>query len=233
MKTSKIIILIAIGVLITFSFVFSKEASAQELGNIELPSIPTISKPIKDMTIPELQAKIAEIMAVIKQLQSILAQLTIPSDFRFTKNLSLGMKDEDVVNLKIVLAVENCISNVTNTNYFGTKTKEAVIKFQANYNIPATGYVGPMTRTKLNELLQQPRSFSQQPSTSTPTPTPTPTPPTPQPEITLYVDLKVSVDSSNWQNTLTGTAPLTGVDLRAVVSGTATGAINYSFDCNN
>ncbi|OHA79192.1 MAG: hypothetical protein A2658_02435 [Candidatus Yonathbacteria bacterium RIFCSPHIGHO2_01_FULL_44_19] len=36
------------------------------------------------------------------------------------------------------------------TTYFGAATRAAVIKYQKKYNIsPASGYVGPLTRGKL------------------------------------------------------------------------------------
>jgi len=50
---------------------------------------------------------------------------------------------------------------------------------------------------------------------------------------TLSVVLQVATDSSNWQDNLTGTVPLNDVDLKASVSGTAVGTINYKFDCEN
>lgn len=52
-------------------------------------------------------------------------------------------------------------------------------------------------------------------------------------QATLSVDLKVAKDATNWQDSLTGDAPLNGVDLKATVSGTAQGTINYKFDCTN
>ena len=39
------------------------------------------------------------------------------------------------------------------TGNFGNLTKAAVIKFQAKYGISPTGYVGPLTRTKINQIL--------------------------------------------------------------------------------
>lgn len=39
------------------------------------------------------------------------------------------------------------------TGNFGNLTKSAVIRFQANYNIPQTGYVGPITRNKINQII--------------------------------------------------------------------------------
>ena len=49
---------------------------------------------------------------------------------------------------------------------------------------------------------------------------------------TLSVDLKAATDGASWQDSLSGTAPLNGVDLKATVSGTAVGTINYTFYCN-
>ncbi|PIS40359.1 MAG: hypothetical protein COT32_00140 [Candidatus Nealsonbacteria bacterium CG08_land_8_20_14_0_20_36_22] len=260
MKTIKLsIIALIIGVSITLSF----GVQAQSLEGIELPALPTISKPISQMTVPELQAKIQEIIAVVQKLQTILVQLRgkpdisrIPSTYTFTTNLKYGTSSQDVKYLQIFLNsdpdTQISISGKGSPNneiiYFGLKTQQSVIKFQEEYKqdiltplnlSQGTGFVGSGTRNKINQLLEQYRAGvipTQTPSPTpiiTPTPTPTPTPLTPQPEITLYVDLKVSVDSSNWQNTLTGTAPLTGVDLKATVTGTATGTINYMFDCTN
>ncbi len=39
------------------------------------------------------------------------------------------------------------------TGVFGSLTRAAVRRFQAQYQIPTTGYVGPLTRAKINELL--------------------------------------------------------------------------------
>ncbi len=60
--------------------------------------------------------------------------------------------------------------------------------------------------------------------------TPTPTPP--PPSGTLSVDLTAATDGASWQQVLSGTSPYNGVDLKATVSGTVTGTINYTFYCN-
>ena len=39
------------------------------------------------------------------------------------------------------------------TGNFGNLTKLAVIKFQEKNTISATGFVGPLTRTKINQIL--------------------------------------------------------------------------------
>ena len=92
----------------------------------------------------------------------------------FTKNLSLGLADEEVKNLQILLnklgfqiAQSGIGSSGNETNYFGNLTKQAVIKFQNYYRAeiltPAgltegTGYVGSATRAKLNMLVGKPMS---------------------------------------------------------------------------
>lgn len=39
------------------------------------------------------------------------------------------------------------------TGYFGQLTKSAVVRFQRKHDIPSTGFVGPLTRTKINQML--------------------------------------------------------------------------------
>lgn len=62
-------------------------------------------------------------------------------------------------NLYYGLANSNdvkCLQSFLNspvTGYFGKLTKSAVIKFQKQSGLPQTGFVGPMTREKINQLL--------------------------------------------------------------------------------
>ena len=176
-------IIISSVVILMVCFVFP--AHAKSLEDIDLPSMPTIDKPIKDMTIPELQAKTSEILAAIQQLQNILVQLTpqdgsgqavdisgIPSNYTFDTNLRYGTSSNAVKYLQIVLNVDpDTIVSTTGwgspsqeSMYFGSKTKQSVIKFQEKYasevlsswNISnGTGYVGTSTRKKINQLLKQ------------------------------------------------------------------------------
>jgi peptidoglycan hydrolase-like protein with peptidoglycan-binding domain len=79
----------------------------------------------------------------------------------FNKDLSVGMKGDDVKNLQVflnthgfVIAAAGAGSKGAETTYFGLATKEAVKKFQQANNIsPVSGYVGPLTRVKLSTLL--------------------------------------------------------------------------------
>lgn len=96
-----------------------------------------------------------------------------------TKNLSFGMNDKEVIELQKFLNSypDTKISDSGNgspgleTDYFGTKTKNAVIKFQNKYAkevlVPAglssgNGFVGKLTRAKINALKSGPK-----PSTTT------------------------------------------------------------------
>jgi len=136
-----------------------------------------VAKPISQMTIAELQAEIARIAALITELQTQIAQsqggVTIPSlcaGITFSRNLSQEMIGNDVKCLQSILnqstdtriAASGVGSSGNETNYFGTLTKAAVIKFQEKYKAEiltpvglnaGTGFVGYSTRAKLNVLL--------------------------------------------------------------------------------
>ena len=102
----------------------------------------------------------------------------IPDTFTFTKNLSSGMHDSDVVNLKTILANEDCVTGLANTDYFASKTLAGVkcfcakykdaISTAAGYTVGCTGLVGTGVRAKLNALIAG--------EAPTPGATPTPTP---------------------------------------------------------
>lgn len=79
-----------------------------------------------------------------------------------TQNLSLGSTGSEVLLLQQTLnsdpataiALSGPGSKGNETNFFGSLTKQAVIIFQIKYEIsPTAGYVGPLTRTKLNNLI--------------------------------------------------------------------------------
>jgi len=128
-------------------------------------------------TVEELQVQIAELLALIVSLQSDLSALqgtgttitgcTITS---FDRALKLAMTGDDVKCLQIILnsATDTQLTATgvgspgSETSYFGSLTKAAVIKFQEKYTSEilasygltlGTGYVGTTTRAKLNTLL--------------------------------------------------------------------------------
>lgn len=73
----------------------------------------------------------------------------------FLNDLSLGVTGNDVVTLQSWLIsngydIPAIRSGMANKGYFGAQTKVAVMKYQADNGVPTTGFVGPMTRAKLN-----------------------------------------------------------------------------------
>ncbi len=144
---------------------------------VTIPTI-TFEKAISEMTVAEIQVKITEIMAVIAQLQVLLTQIEpspatyagVPSDFSFERTLKLKMTGNDVKYFQIVLNADPITrladagvgSPGNETEYFGSLTKAAAIKFQEKYasdvlapwNLTSgTGLIGSTSRAKLNELL--------------------------------------------------------------------------------
>ena len=118
-------------------------------------------------TLAELEALIAELTQKLADAQTQLTALQaaptgVPAGFTFTKNLRQGMTDPDVVNLKIILAAEGCVSGLSNTELFGAKTTEGTkcfckkykdaISEAAGYTVSCSGLVGAGMRAKLNTL---------------------------------------------------------------------------------
>lgn len=132
------------------------------------------TKPV--MTKAQLIASIqTQLTALIAQLNSLVAELkakgvevklppglVVSAVARFNTDLKFGMKSEKVKELQELLAKDKEIyPEGLVTGYFGPLTKAAVIRFQEKYKNEiltplglkrGTGYVGKMTRMKLNEL---------------------------------------------------------------------------------
>jgi len=81
-------------------------------------------------------------------------ELSLPKpSYTFNKDLSYGMNNEDVKMLQCCLKYEGLFPvNTECTGAFYGLTLSAVKKFQAKYGIPQTGYVGQITRAKLNSI---------------------------------------------------------------------------------
>jgi len=94
----------------------------------------------------------------------------MPNTFSFKDTLKQGTADTVVKYLQIILnqdpdtqvAQTGVGSKGKETNYFGQKTKQAVIKFQEKYKdeilkpwglTKGTGIVGKTTKAKLNQLV--------------------------------------------------------------------------------
>jgi peptidoglycan hydrolase-like protein with peptidoglycan-binding domain len=77
---------------------------------------------------------------------------TTPS-CNLTRSLSFGSTGTDVKCLQTLLAQDAQIyPEGLVTGYFGSLTKQAVIRFQAAHSIAQVGVVGPITRLALSSL---------------------------------------------------------------------------------
>lgn len=72
------------------------------------------------------------------------------SFYPFTYNLRYGLKDNAVFELQKKLIAHSILSIIVPTGWFGPLTLKAVKIFQEQNEIPATGFVGAMTRGSLN-----------------------------------------------------------------------------------
>lgn len=71
----------------------------------------------------------------------------------FTRQLDIGSRGNDVIQLQIMLATDPSIyPEGLVTGYFGRLTARAVARFQAFYGLPTAARVGPLTLAKLNSL---------------------------------------------------------------------------------
>ncbi|MEK7542152.1 MAG: PKD domain-containing protein [Patescibacteria group bacterium] len=142
----KILIACAVFLVLGGTFAFAQSAKAQ--------------------TVADLQAQIQSLLATIAQLQEQVAQLqgggTPAWCFTFDRNLKFGNGGRDVEMLHIALQKAGfSVGAEANTKEFGEQTASAVVGFQQKYaqEILApnglqygTGFVGPSTRAKLNQL---------------------------------------------------------------------------------
>lgn len=80
-----------------------------------------------------------------------------PTTGVLTKNLYWGSRGDQVMLLQNILISQKYLK-INPTGYFGLATVRAVMKFQRDYNIRTTGYVGPLTREKLNNISNIPQT---------------------------------------------------------------------------
>lgn len=105
-----------------------------------------------------IQNLLAQIDSLKKQIAAILAQQGGNNYIcsQIDVNLYLGLANNNSVKcLQVFLKSQglDIYPEGLVTGNFGNLTKQAVIKFQGKYNIPTTGYVGPLTREKINSML--------------------------------------------------------------------------------
>jgi hypothetical protein len=73
-----------------------------------------------------------------------------------TRNLTVGSRGSDVATLQNFLKSKGYLVIDSVTQYFGLQTARALARWQAANGIsPAVGYLGPLTRAKINSILSQ------------------------------------------------------------------------------
>ena len=77
--------------------------------------------------------------------------MTSGFSYTFTQDIYRGMQGSEVVALQRALYAEGLFSGEATGNFYDV-TREAVMAFQIKYGISPTGYVGSVTREKLNAL---------------------------------------------------------------------------------
>lgn len=77
---------------------------------------------------------------------------TTSANVSIMSNLMVGSTGTDVAALQSYLIANNMLTlpTGTQTGYFGLATKAAVKAYQSSMGLPATGFVGMLTRAKLN-----------------------------------------------------------------------------------
>ena len=86
---------------------------------------------------------------------AVFALASFAAAYTFSANLTVGSTGADVVALQQALkasgqSIPSIASGAAQPGYFGSQTKAAVVAFQASKGLPATGFVGPLTRGVLN-----------------------------------------------------------------------------------
>ncbi len=134
------------------------DPAGNESQNTEQTKIKASGTSVKTSTLLKTEKKTIE-----QKLITTTATTTATSAKSITKNLNVGAKGNDVKLMQNVLINEGLLPTGSADGYFGSSTKQAVIKFQEKYASdilkPAgltkgNGTVGTGTRKKMNQLIK-------------------------------------------------------------------------------
>lgn len=97
----------------------------------------------------------------------LLALLVVPaiSFASIDVDLRYGSQGQEVTELQEFLSDQGFLKSMPSGNFYSL-TRSAVIAYQGTVGLPATGFVGPMTRSKINDELA--RNTSSEEAQSTP-----------------------------------------------------------------
>lgn len=96
------------------------------------------------------EASAETVVRVSSGVTTVTPTQTVPSNkYVFTKNLTVGSKGTEVLELQKKLQKEGYLTATPN-GYFGQQTKAAVKKYQKAKGISQLGNIGPSTRAELN-----------------------------------------------------------------------------------
>ncbi len=111
-------------------------------------------------TASDLQTLITSLMEQVKVLQEQIQALSsevvaVRAELKLTRSLYKGVSGDDVTQLQEFLKSDSEVyPEGIVSGYFGPLTERAIKKFQKKHGIESIGIVGPKTRKKLYELLE-------------------------------------------------------------------------------
>lgn len=117
--------------------------------------------PIEDLSTSTAETSTTTIMTVdsVNKTSTTTGEVLGVEIFKFNNNLGFGLRNNDVLELQKRLTSEGLFTAST-TGYFGSSTRDAVIKYQEKYATEilsplgltkGTGFVGLYTRARLNK----------------------------------------------------------------------------------
>ena len=133
------------------------DPAGNESQNTEQTKIKSSGTSIKTSALLKTTKKTTE------QKSSTATSTTVTSAKSIGKNLSAGMKGDEVKLMQEVLINEGLLAKGSASGYFGNLTKQAVIKFQEKYAdeilkpvglTKGNGFLGTGTRAKINKLIK-------------------------------------------------------------------------------
>ncbi len=166
MDTMKLVIVLLMAAAIAFS------ALAPIFGAEE--DVNSVTSTQNSLTREEIREEVSSFMEEVRQMVRNFAETPktvntlrpvrgLPTGFTFSNQIRERATGDAIRYLQVVLntdpetkvANSGVGSSGRETNYFGSGTRNALIRFQRKYGLSATGIVDVATRAKINELLQK------------------------------------------------------------------------------